>query len=71
MDPASKEEIDFLINNYSAEELTKMSTAIYKGVIDMRNEGLINNESFGAISTSILKVWAELMAIQSSQKEEQ
>lgn len=71
MDPASEQEINFLVNNYSTEELSKMSTTIYKTVVDMHNEGLMSSESFSAISTSILKVWAELMIIKSSNKEEE
>lgn len=58
-----------LAENYSIEELSKMSSIIYKNLVSMRNDGSMSEESFNAMQDGILCVWTELMAMKSTEGE--
>lgn len=63
-------EAQFLVDNFSIEEITKLSSAVHRTFISMRNEGKMSEQVFNAVQDGILVVWTELMAMKYSQEEE-
>lgn len=63
-------DVQFLIDNFSADEITNMSAAIYKSITEMHNEEKINEKVHNAIQDGVLAVWTELMTIKYSEEKE-
>jgi hypothetical protein len=63
-------ETQFLVDNFSIDEITKMSSIVYRSFIEMHNQGKMNEKVFNAVQDGILTVWTELMAMKYSQEQE-